>query len=63
MKFIVPIKLYSTRNRKFQKKKAKKVKKLLDTIRTSLQAETGRERPRKREIKNYRFVQFLPDWL
>ena len=61
MKFIVPIKLYSTRNRKFQKKKAKKVKKLLDTIRTSLQAETGRERPRKREIKNYSSVQFLPD--
>ena len=27
----------------------------------SVQAKTGWERPRKREIKNYRSDQFLPD--
>ena len=30
-------------------------------IRDSLQAKTGRERQRKRENKNYRTDQFLPD--
>ena len=51
---------YLTHNRKYQKI-AEKFKKLLNTIRDSLQAKTGWERPRKRENKNYCSDQFLPD--
>ena len=43
------------------KKKAKKFKKLKNTIMASLQVETGWKRPRKREYKNYRSVSFQPD--
>ena len=53
MKIIVPINSYPTRNRKFQK--------LKNTITASFQAKPGWERPRKRENKNYRSYQFLPD--
>ena len=36
-------------------------KKLKNTIMASFQAKLGWERPRKRENKNYRSDQFLPD--
>ena len=42
---------YPTKNRKFKKKIAKKYKKLKCTIQASFQAETGRDRSRKREKK------------
>ena len=43
------------------KKRAKKFKKLWNTIRASFQAKTGRQSLRKRVNKNYQFDQFLPD--
>ena len=49
------------RNRKSQKKKANKFKKLRNTIMASFQAKIGRKRQRKRENKNYRFVSFQHD--
>ena len=42
---------YPTQNRKFQKKRAKKFKKLKSTIQASFQAKTGRDRSRRREKK------------
>ena len=42
------------------KKKAKKLKKLKNTIMASFQAKIVWKRPRKRENKNYRFITFLP---
>ena len=42
-------------------KKAKKLKKLKNTIMTSFQATIDREWPRKIENKNYRSVPLLPD--
>ena len=59
-KIIVPFHSYLTRNKKFQKKKAKKLKKLKNSVMASFQANIGRKRPGKRENKNYRFVLFLP---
>ena len=60
-KIIVPFRSYPTRNRIFQKKIAKKFKKLKNTITASLQAKVGWKRLRKRENKNYCSVSFLPD--
>ena len=48
---------------KMQKKKAKKLQKLKNTIRESFQAKIVLKRATKGENKNYRFVQFLPDAL
>ena len=45
------------------KKKAKKFKKLKNTIMASFQAKIVLKRATKGENKNYRFVQFLPDAL
>ena len=45
------------------KKIAKKFKKLENIIMASFQAKTGLKRPRKRENKNYRTGQLLPDTL
>ena len=42
------------------KKKAKKLKKLKNTITASFQAKIFWKRPRKGENKNYRFVTFQP---
>ena len=44
-----------------KKKSKKKFKKLKNTIRASLQAKIGWEKPRKRENKNYHSDQLLPD--
>ena len=49
------------RNRELPKKKAKKFKKLRNTIMASFQAKIGWKWQRKRENKNYRYVSFLPD--
>ena len=46
-------------NRKFQKKKARKFKKLKNTITASFQAKISWERPKKR--KKHRSDEFLPD--
>ena len=43
---------------KMPKKKAKKLKKLKNTIMASFQAKIFWKRPRKRENKNYRIVSF-----
>ena len=43
------------------KKKAKKLKKLKNTIMALFQAKIVWRRPRKRENKNYRVITFLPD--
>ena len=61
IKIIVSINSNSTHNREFQKnsKKIQKIKK--NTIMASFQAKIGWEWPRKRENKNYRSNQFLPD--
>ena len=48
---------------KLPKKKAKKLKKLKNTIMASFQAKIVWTRPRERENKNNRFVPFLPDEL
>ena len=45
------------------KKKAKKLKKLKNTIMASFQAKIVWKRPRKVEYKKYRVVTFLPDAL
>ena len=45
------------------KKKAKKLKKLKNTIMASFQAKIVLKRVTKGENKNYRFVLFLPDAL
>ena len=50
---------YPTRNRKFQKKIAKKFKKLKNLITASFQAKTG-WKGQERE-KNYRSDQFFPN--
>ena len=46
-----------------EKKKAKKLKKLKNTIMASFQAKILWKMPRKRENKNYRFITFLPNAL
>ena len=51
---------YSTSNRKFQKK-AKKFKKLENTIIPSFEAKIGWERPKKRENKKNHSDVFQPD--
>ena len=48
---------------KMPKKKAKKLKKIKNTIMASFQAKIVLKRPTKGENKNYRFVLFLPDGL
>ena len=45
------------------KKKAKKLKKLKNTIMASIQTKIVWKRPRKRENNNYRFVPIHPDAL
>ena len=57
----VPFRSYPTRNWKFEKKKAKKLKKLKNTTMASFQAKIGWKIPRKREYKDYRSVSFNPD--
>ena len=57
----VPFRSYTTRNRKFEKKKAKKLKKFKNTIMASGQAKIGLKRPRMRENKNYHYISFLPE--
>ena len=49
--------------KKMIKKKAKKLKKLKNTIMASFQAKIVWRRPRKRENKNYRFNTLLPNAL
>ena len=49
------------RNRKFQKKKVKKFKKLKNTIMASFRAKIRWGRPRKREKKKNRSDEFLPN--
>ena len=61
IKIIVPIIFYSSPNREFKKKKAKKFKKLKNAIMAFFQAKTGWERARKSENKNYRSDHFLHD--
>ena len=51
---------YPTCNRKFQKK-AKKFKKLVNTIIASFQDKLGWERPRKRENNINHSAVYLPD--
>ena len=60
IKIIVPFRYNQTHNRKFQKK-AKKFKKLKNSVMGLFQAKVGRKRLGKRENRNYRFVPFLPD--
>ena len=60
IKITDPFRSYPTRNKKFQKK-AKKFKKLKNTITASFQAKIGWKMLRKRENKNYRSISFLPD--
>ena len=55
IKKIVPTSSYTTRNRKFQKKKVKKFKKLKNTIMASFRAKIRWGRPRKRENKKKSF--------
>ena len=50
---IVPTSSYTTRNRKFQKKKARKFKKLKNTITASFQAKISWGRPKKRKKKSF----------
>ena len=56
----VPLNL--THKRKY-KNKAKKLKKLKNTILASFQAKIVWKRPRKRENKNYCFITFQPNTL
>ena len=60
IKKIVPMSSYPTRNREFQKI-AKQFRQLKNTIMASFQAKIGWERLRKRENKNNRSDEFLPD--
>ena len=55
IKIIVPISSYPTRYKEFQKKIAKKLKKLKNMIISSFQAKIGWERPRKSENKKLSF--------
>ena len=48
---------------KMQKKKAKNLKELKKYDYGIISSQNSLERPRKRKIKIYRFVQFLPDAL
>ena len=52
---------YPTRNRKFQKKKARKFKKFENTNIASFQAKIGFARPRKRGKKENRSDVFILD--
>ena len=63
IKIIVPFRFVPTRCviENSKKKKAKKFKKLKNTITASFQAKIGWKRLRKRENKNYCSVSFLPD--
>ena len=49
--------------KKMQKKNAKKLKKLKNTIMASFQTKIVWKRLRKRENRNYRFITFLPNAL
>ena len=60
-KIIGPFHSYTTCNRKFEIKIAKKLKKFKNTIMASFQARIGLKRPRMRENKNYHSVPFRPD--
>ena len=60
-KIIVLFRSNSKRNKKFQKKKAKKLKNFCKTIMASFQSKTGWNSLKKRESKNYRSVSFRPD--
>ena len=57
IKIIVPFLSYPTRNRKL----AKKLKNLKNTIIASFRAKIGWKMPRKSENKNYCSVSFLPE--
>ena len=59
-KIMFPLRSYLTGQRKFQKK-ARKFKKLKNTLMASFQAKIGWKRMRKRENKNYFSISFLPD--
>ena len=52
---------YPTRNRKFQKKKSKKILKIKKTSMASFKAKISWERPRKRKNKKNRSDELLPD--
>ena len=52
---------YPTGNKKFQKKKRRKIKKSNNTIGASFQVKIGWKRPRNRENKNCRSVSFPPN--
>ena len=58
----VPFRSYPMCNRKFQKRKSKKIQKIKkNTINASFQAKKGWKRLGKRENKNYYSISFLPD--
>ena len=59
IKIIVPLRSYPTRNCKFQKKIAKKLKKLKNTIMASFQAKNRLEKVGK-EIKLKLSLRFVP---
>ena len=61
IKIIVPFRSYPTGKRKFQKKKQKNFKKLINTIMASFQTKIGWKRLRMRDNKNYRSISFLHD--
>ena len=63
IKIIVSFRSYLTRYRKLQKKIAKKLKKLNNTIMASFKARIGWKRPRKKENNYCRSVSFLPTGL
>ena len=63
IKIIVSFRSYPAWNRKCKKKKSKKTKKIKKYHYGFISRQNSLERPRKREIKNFRFVQFLPDAL
>ena len=62
IKIIVSFRSNPARNRNANTK-AKKFKNLKNTIMASFQAKIVWKMPRRREIKNYHFVPFLPDAL
>ena len=59
--FVVPLRSYPTRNRKYQKNSKKIQKNLKNTVMAPFQATIGWKRMKKEENKNYRSVSFLPD--
>ena len=61
IKITVPFRSYATCDRKFQKKIARKFKKLKNDIMTTFQAKIRRKNLRKIENNNYGFIPFLPD--